>query len=949
MSQHSLGALYLSRYERSGDDAHARQADQHYRAALEEYRQEIAPVQWATAQHSLGALYLSRYERSGDDAHACQVDRHYRAALEVCRREVAPAQWATAQHSLGNLYYRRYERSGDDTHARQADQHHQAALEEYRRDVAPAHWATAQHSLGNLYFRRYERSGDDAHARQADQHYRAALEVRRRDLAPGHWATVQHSLGNLYFRRYERSGDDAQARQADQHYRAALEVRRRDVAPAHWATVQHSLGNLYATRYERSGDDAHARRAQRRYALVLAGSERYELPEIFVFRAAAALTRLQVRLHAWQEAALAYGTAAGALGKLYAPLSGRESKEAWLAEAQALPANAAYALAKLYRLEEAVETLEAGRARLLAEALEQNRRDLERLAPLGHGDLLARYRAAVDRVAALQAQAGQPLREQIDAPAPARDYEALPREMAAARAARDAAVVAIRQVAGYEDFFLPPSFEKTRQAAAPGAPLVYLVTTVAGSLALVVRAAQDVDESAEAQTVVAVWLDGFTSADLDTLLVHQAGDEVIGGYLPGQLFRPDWLQASLGEALPVLGERLMGPLAGRLRALGFRQLTLVADGRPALLPLHAARYQRDGQELAFLDEFAVSYTPTARAAGQARAALREHKPHTARLAGVGNPLPDRAELEALREELRAAAQTLADDNPGLAACQELDRALAQPLETLIQQGAALLGLALRIREAVGPPADALVSLALRWPASLVHARSELESVVDLLPAGASRALYEQEARRGALLKTLPGATLVHLACHGAFRPDDPLQSGLLLADGELTLRNIMANDFTALDAARLVVLSACQTAITDFRTLPDEAIGLPAGLIQAGVPAVVGTLWSVNDASTALVMVRFYELLLQDSLAAPEALRQAQRWLRDVTNAKLETYLTRHETLARARRQEGERMALPAIQALLSQVLFADPAARPYADPYYWAPFVFYGSAEAHP
>ncbi len=60
---------------------------------------------------------------------------------------------------------------------------------------------------------------------------------------------------------------------------------------------------------------------------------------------------------------------------------------------------------------------------------------------------------------------------------------------------------------------------------------------------------------------------------------------------------------------------------------------------------------------------------------------------------------------------------------------------------------------------------------------------------------------------------------------------------------------------------RLSVLSACQTAIEH---LPDDAIGLPAGLTRAGVPSVLGTLGSVNDASTALWMLRFYELLLQE-------------------------------------------------------------------------------------
>ncbi|TVS17814.1 MAG: hypothetical protein EA424_12060 [Planctomycetaceae bacterium] len=37
------------------------------------------------------------------------------------------------------------------------------------------------------------------------------------------------------------------------------------------------------------------------------------------------------------------------------------------------------------------------------------------------------------------------------------------------------------------------------------------------------------------------------------------------GYLPGQLQRSDWLRASLDEALPQLGTKLIGPLAANLR------------------------------------------------------------------------------------------------------------------------------------------------------------------------------------------------------------------------------------------------------------------------------------------------------------------------------------------------------------------------------------------------
>ncbi|MGB9872576.1 MAG: CHAT domain-containing protein, partial [Anaerolineae bacterium] len=143
----------------------------------------------------------------------------------------------------------------------------------------------------------------------------------------------------------------------------------------------------------------------------------------------------------------------------------------------------------------------------------------------------------------------------------------------------------------------------------------------------------------------------------------------------------------------------------------------------------------------------------------------------------------------------------------------------------------------------------------------------------------------------------------------------------------------------------LAVLSACQTAITDFRDLPEEAVGLPAGLLQAGAPAVVGTLWPVADASTALLMTRFYEVLLQEGEPPAQALRRAQLWLRDLTNADLEAYLTTHWRLAEARRESARRMPLSLVEELMLQVLTTDdPAGRPFADPYFWAPFTFTGS-----
>ena len=315
-----------------------------------------------------------------------------------------------------------------------------------------------------------------------------------------------------------------------------------------------------------------------------------------------------------------------------------------------------------------------------------------------------------------------------------------------------------------------------------------------------------------------------------------------------------------------------------------------------------------------------------------------------RLTGVGNPLPPVSQLRDLHRQIHEAVSALPRDTKSADLLTALEQLASLPTEELVHEGFALRGLARRLPERLGQPLAHLLSLVNRWPLSLRYARAELESIVDLLPLGTAVPLYEEEATHDALLARMEGATLLHFSCHGSFRSDEPLQSALHLADRPLTLQEMMEPDFTALDDARLVTLSACQTAIGDFNDLPEEAIGLPAGLLQAGAPAVIGTLWPVDDASTALLMSRTYELMLGEGKLPLQALRQAQLWLRDLTNTDLEIYLDQHESIAIARRQAAQRMPLSLIAELFEVVVTAeDPAARPYADPRYWAPFTFNG------
>lgn len=112
------------------------------------------------------------------------------------------------------------------------------------------------------------------------------------------------------------------------------------------------------------------------------------------------------------------------------------------------------------------------------------------------------------------------------------------------------------------------------------------------------------------------------------------------------------------------------------------------------------------------------------------------------------------------------------------------------------------------------------------------------------------------------------------------------------------------------------------------------------------MPAVLGTLWSVNDACTALLMIRVDELLLREQLPPTLGSRQTQLWLRDATNSELDACLSGHETSVLARPSHSERMPLTAVHKLLDDMLKGDPNARSYAHPCYWAPCVFCGAED---
>jgi len=171
---------------------------------------------------------------------------------------------------------------------------------------------------------------------------------------------------------------------------------------------------------------------------------------------------------------------------------------------------------------------------------------------------------------------------------------------------------------------------------------------------------------------------------------------------------------------------------------------------------------------------------------------------------------------------------------------------------------------------------------------LVSARRLPNSAREVAAVGArfesSRVLSGESATLQGVLQWMQNYAVLHFSCHGRARLDQLLESGLVLAhDQVLTLCAIMD---LRLQGARLAVLLACETGLPQLDP-PDEAISLPTGLVQVGVPGVVALLWPVSDQSTSVLMGRFYELWKGRGMCLDEALRQAQLCTRDVPGAVL--------------------------------------------------------------
>ena len=185
---------------------------------------------------------------------------------------------------------------------------------------------------------------------------------------------------------------------------------------------------------------------------------------------------------------------------------------------------------------------------------------------------------------------------------------------------------------------------------------------------------------------------------------------------------------------------------------------------------------------------------------------------------------------------------------------------------------------------------------MRWQ-PLPGTADEARAIAATLPG--ATLLLGAEATEAAL-RSVVAPSLLHVATHGFFLarqtaiaadsqqlPENPLiRSGLMLAGataasagrplaggGDGVLTALEAGDLD-LDGTRLVVLSACETAVGELRE-GDGVQGLRRTLAIAGAETLITSLWKVDDAATRDLMVQTYGAL-QAGKGRSEGLRAAQ-------------------------------------------------------------------------
>jgi CHAT domain-containing protein/tetratricopeptide (TPR) repeat protein len=961
----------------------------HLTKALSYYNYDDFPAEWAMMQMELARKYLHRQKENRRD----NIERAiniFNQILPYYTRDKFPSEWAEIQ--LG-LAFAHMERSGGDRSDNVESSIAFAidAMQVYTENTFPEEWAIAQVLLGNAFSYRYKGYSLE-NIEKAVQYYHNALKIYTKDnyldgqldvlVGLGHvytirltgskkeniekaikycndifllleernlnkeeyieaWGVAQVHLGNAY--RERKTGNRKEnLEQAIACYKASANVRNQENFPIKWALAQYNIGNIYKDLGNYEEAIAHYKRA-----LTVRTSEVFPLEYRQTW---VAIAKTEAIRSNWEAVHTAYTFSYTVEDVLLALASDPHSHDTVVKEGEDSGVIDCLALIHLGRLEEAIITVESSRTRAFAENQLLAAADPHRIQNL---ERRQRYRDTCQALIAARNHLSIPPSIKLKSSEEEQRQFVLLRnnEYRRIKEEFDQIIAGIREAQDPPDFLqINSTIDVIWDALEVGEmeyAIVYLFSTPWGGMAL--GAFKEENKSNYIEALNIPNLKNSFVQDLIAPDPHDLDERVSHGFMLAQVgagLRP--LDHRPGKTLLERAANLHKEVMEKAKVSIFDVTLqeLLNDPNPELQGIAVKPWselsERDFSFLANVFNRVYLQCELRYCSAQLRETVlsplatwlkgKTIKRITLIPCGALNTFPLlNIPINDVKDP--TAWETLSDIFTASVVPSARSLTANKPLST---RRAGVY--------AMGDPRPTHQSL--DWGEAEAHTLTSLAGQHDR-----NHVRVHYQATRAWLLDALSKAYVMDISSHAVFNSDDFLRSSLKCAKGETLTLGEALSGIADLHGLRLLILSACETAILDLVGAADEVRSLTTGMIQAGARAVLGSLWSVDDKATYLLIVRFAQEWFPNMSKEPPAaaLARAQRWLRRATNRDLLAWsATNHlaPTLEDQKRlvltpDRGNRYEMNDAETFLKSVVreHTDPDDRPYADPYYWAGF----------
>jgi CHAT domain-containing protein len=814
----------------------------------------------------------------------------YEVALTIFTHQEYAEDWAKAQNNLGAAYRNRIRGEKADN-LEMAISAYQASLEVYNCEAFRFEWATVQNNLGIAYFDRI--TGEKSHnLEMAIAAYREALKVHTRKAFPKDWAATQNNLGIAYSNRI-RGKKRNNLERAIAAYRKALKVHTRQAFPKDWAGTQNNLANAYSNRIRGEKVD-NLEMAISAYQAALA----VYTHEVFPFEWAEVQNNLgavytnRIRGEKADNLEMAISACQAAFKVRTRDAFPREHTDTLYNLGVAYFYNSQ--LPEAYNtFNAAIETVESMRSEIIIGGEADRQKLAEKWNKL-YQQMVEVCLEMENKTATLEFIERSKNRNLVELFHNARS---LPQN--------------VQRI----------SFEEIRSLLGEDEAILEWYITFNGFKVFIIT---------HDSTQPDVWQS--SDADLEALI-----DFAIE-YIDDYIYQNDnWekqLEIRLGKLAKILH---IDEIISRLPE-NCQRLILVPFRYLHLLPLHALTSRRLKQNIeetgCLLDLFpgGVRYTPSCQLlqlSQRVNPTGEESSP--TRLFAIQNPTED---LDFTDIEVEAIAKSF------------------NPAEVLIREKASKTGFqqqleALQNADIAHFSCHGFFDFSNPRKSALILAGAKLTPLNPPLPRGETGEDFPLP--RGETGEDFPlprGETGEDFPLvNGETGEVPPLTKGGLggVSSDKSYIRSRRGETFDIaecltleeifnlrLTKCSLVTLSACETGLTDIRDSTDEYIGLPSGFLYAGATSIISTLWAVDDVSTAILMIRFYELFLSETRPPVAiALRESQLWLRSLTVKALREWVEASKLLS-----SDHKEVIKNIYRLGYKQDY-----QPYEKPIYWAAF----------